>query len=123
MRWEIEILKKEGIVSSKYSGKINYDQLIQKVSESISNGKKKGINTYLIDNRNLKSDLSVTDIYNLSRVFIEKGIYSFNKIAVIYNTKTIKNEDLSFFETVFQNQGLNLQLFTNKNQALEWLKK
>ena len=74
MRWEIKILKKEGIVSSKYSGKINYDQLIQKISESISNGKKKGINNHLIDNRNLKSDLSMIDIYNLPSVFIKKGI-------------------------------------------------
>jgi len=122
MPWETKILKNEGIINTTCSGTMNYEQIVQMSSEGIQAGKKHGINKYLIDNRDIAPDLSLRDISNLPKAFNEQGLGSWNKVAVVFSPRSTKKENLTFFETASFNYGFLIRIFTDKNQAIEWLK-
>lgn len=123
MSWETKKLKNEDIISTICSGNMNYENMVKMFSECIHAGKKNGITKYLTDNRNITFDLSTIDIYDLPKTFMKQGLELWSRVAVIVSSKSRKNEDFSFFETVSHNMGYNVRLFTNKDKALEWLKK
>ena len=100
---------------------MDYDQIVKMSFESIRSGKEHGINKYLVDERSLTSDLSVTEISNLPEAFKEQGLEPTNKVAVVFSSRSTKLEDISLFETATFNYGFLIKLFIDKNQALEWL--
>jgi hypothetical protein len=122
MPWEIKILRNEDIINIVCSGNIDYEQILQMSSEGINAEKKHGINKYLVDDRDITPDLSISEISKLPKAFKEQGLEPWNKVAIIFSSKSTKKEEFSYFETASFNYGFLIRLFSDEKQALEWLK-
>ena len=121
--WEIKLLKDRGIVNIIQSDIMNKNNVIQITEEAIRYGKENGINKYLVDHRNMmfESFLSVLDIYHLPKDIEKIGGKPSNKVAVIISSENERKNDFAFLETVFHNNGSRVSIFTQEDEALEWL--
>ena len=75
----------------------------------------------LYDITNVSLSVGITDAYFYPRDtanLYEDFIHRKNKAAIIYKAD---NEFLEFFETTAQNTGVNIKLFRNREEAIEWL--
>jgi len=58
------------------------------------------------------------DIYNMPKAARSAGIESRCKRALVVREQST---DFHFLETVFLNQGHNVKMFTDINEAMHWL--
>ena len=79
----------------------------------------------LIDCRNLfYLNNSIYDSYHYA-ITVKEELYKhklFPKLAYLHSPKN-KNDILQFSETVGVNRGININIFYNYKESLEWLKK
>ena len=80
--------------------------------------KKKGCNKILIDERELKYNISTVDIYYLAKYYAEI-VPSLVKAALVYNPAF--KDDAKFWEDAITNRGLIVRIFTDIEQARQWL--
>ena len=90
-------------------------------SDAIATAAKLGITDYLVDFRGMTPDLSVTTIYELPRILEKLGDTRESRTAMVVSPESEKKEDFSFFETVSLNQGFQVKLFTDLQEATQWL--
>ena len=95
------------------------DQLIK----ATAMGREKGTFLYLLDNEKLKNLASITEIYNLPKLYKLHADISRLIIAAYYSTEAKNKEAISFYENICVNHGLHVKTFYDKNEALKWLLK
>ncbi len=79
---------------------------------------KKGCFRVLIDMRAAGVDLSFMDVFNGPRFIDEAGISRRTKRALVVPASFAEAD---FLETVSRNQGQNLKVFRDPEEALDWL--
>ena len=123
MKWKIDYIKKDAIVSVKISGQATWEGNRKMTEELIAEGRKNNTRNFLVDNRNLEHGLSVLQVDDLPRMLKEVGISPEYKIAVVYNpSKPYMSESMSFFRNSSVLESLHINLFTNSQDAIAWLK-
>ena len=122
MNWNISISKSEDLAVVKTSGILNFEQIKQMTKEAFNAATDNGIRKVLGDHRDLDLQVSVLDIYNLPRELLKEGVNPPAKIAVVYSETSIKKIDFEFFEITAVNAGMQVQSFTNLEEARVWLK-
>ncbi len=120
MKWTIDYLEEEGVVFIKTSGVTNWDEQKQMCQEAFRFAQKHKAHKYLADNRDLQEGLSVLQIDDMPRMFREIGLEIEDKIAILYGPDLEKK--FKFFQSVSNFALLNFQLFTDKDEAMAWLK-
>lgn len=77
----------------------------------------------LIDVNKLEGTIPLTDRFifseTLSGYFIQKAVGKINRVAVVGKEPIVDPE--RFGETVARNRGLNVYVFTDSQQAVQWL--
>jgi len=101
----------EGIVDAKLVKKMAVDlaALLQKHK----------CNKVLNDLRKASLTKSIFDIYNIPRIVDDSGVPLSSKRALVVKEK---NSDFKFLETASVNIGHQLKIFTDFDDAVEWLK-
>jgi hypothetical protein len=72
---------------------------------------------FLIDMRETKIELETHVIYELPKLTAAAGIHTTQR-AIVFSGDP---KDYKFFETVASNQGQAVRVFTDVNQAIDWL--
>lgn len=111
------------VIEHKYllltmTGDANLEQLIQAQSEIESTLADLGWNRLLVDISQMTSKLSITQDYEFTKSFAPT-IPGKRKTATITSPDMV--EDFHFHENVAQNRGINLKVFADRQQALDWL--
>ena len=122
MSWKIEFVKEDGILHLKAEGVMNIDLIKQMSSQAIGYAVEYGTNKYLVDLRKMVPEVSTMNIHDLPKILRDFGLTLRSRIAVLFSPSSEKKEDFSFFETVSLNRGLQVRLFMDPDEALQWLK-
>jgi hypothetical protein len=77
-----------------------------------------GVRVVLNDLRNAKPPESTLDVYNMPKMAQRAGVSQFCKRALVVGNK---GTDFHFLETVFINQGHQVRMFTEIEDAKKWL--
>ncbi len=123
MNDRISINKGENYVHSYVYASISMDILAELMIKTSEKGKEWGFNRYLVDFRGAEKILGVLDDYNVAYVKAKEfGL----KPGGTRHALIVRHEDIDefgFVETVFQNAGYILKIFTEEDAAIRWIKK
>ena len=124
MPYEVEYNSELGIVEFTFTGSVTGEEFGRATIEGIDLAKAKDTKLFLIDDSDLQDAGSVIDLYNLPRLYEKLGLERGSRGAVVLPTASSKAaEDARFHETVCLNRGWQVKVFTDRQEAIDWLTK
>ena len=122
MPWIYEHNPTLQIIEVVYAGDITARDLRESNSEFIALEKEKGMNRFLVDATGMKLDANLVDLYNIpTQQYVEEKADRQGRVAVLLPTSTRAKKAVEFFETVCRNRGWLVQVFSERQKALDWL--
>ena len=122
MEWETDYLEKDGIVRVKLSGVASWDESRKLTEEAVALGRSKDSYRFLLDNRNLENTLPTLQVDKLPDMLKQAGLTSRDRMALVYESSSPLKETHKFFRNVAFLASLNVNLFTDIEEATAWLK-
>jgi hypothetical protein len=122
MEWTIDYLEKDGIVYMKTSGPADWDQNKKLSEKALALGHKHGSHRFLVDHRKLEHGLSVLQVDDLPKMLKQIGVTSQDKVAIVFDPASPISNTFKFFRDASFLASLQLQIFTDKDEAIAWLK-
>ncbi|MFA5238884.1 MAG: hypothetical protein WC476_04140 [Phycisphaerae bacterium] len=122
MDWTIDYLEKEGIVSAKASGVMDWDEHKKFAEELYPLAKKHGVHKFLIDFRQMQPKFTIPQIGDLPDMLRDIGVEPGFKIAAIHDPKSPYAHEFRFFSNVAKLLSIRVQQFVDPDEALAWLK-
>ncbi len=123
MPYQIRFLETEQIVETVYHGILDLNELIEAATASLNEAEKHQATRFLGDCTALNSGGSLFDVYDLVRFYDTLSVpYAhFLKEAILLPQIPQAAENLSFYELVTRNRGLDVRIFSERQAALDWL--
>ena len=122
MKWTIEYLEKDKIVSAKINGIMDWEEHKKFAEELYPLVRKKGYHRILIDFREMIPDFTVLQIDDLPQMLTELGVGPDLRIAAIHDPSSPKANEFAFFRNVATIMSLQVERFDNQEEAIKWLK-
>jgi hypothetical protein len=122
MEWTIDYLEKDGIVYMKTSGPADWDQNKKMSEKALTLGRKNGSHRFLVDHRKLEHGLSILQVDDLPKMLKQIGVASQDKVAIVFDPASPISNTFKFFRDASFLASLQLQIFTDKDEAIAWLK-
>lgn len=124
MAYEIRFLEEHGIIETIYEGNAKVLDVIVVIQKNLSLSKQNQAHLFLVDCSMLVDEKElVFENYEVG-TFMAKLIDQIPRNmrdAIILPESEIGKANLRFFETVASNRGLNVCVFTTRDEALAWL--
>ncbi len=122
MEWKIEYLEEEGVVFSKVSGVMDWDQHRKWCEEAFSVARKHNSHKMLNDLWDMVPNFTILQIDDLPKVLAEAGAVPGHRIAAIYDPTSPHSSEFKFFRDVSVLMSIKVKYFTDAEEALAWLK-
>ncbi|MFA5239079.1 MAG: hypothetical protein WC476_05135 [Phycisphaerae bacterium] len=124
MKWIIDYLAGEGIVYAKTSGVLDVESHGKFTEEMVAIARKHGCHKFLTDHRDTQGHFSILEVdnMNLPERITQLGIGPEDKIATLPNPDWVKECGFSFFKNLAQIRSIRFAFFSDKAEAIEWLK-
>jgi hypothetical protein len=121
MKWSITYLEEYKIILIRTEGLWDKESSSQIMKESHELSSKVETKNFLVDNSELIPSYRIIDVYMVGEQ-IYKNAVLITKIALINSKLADKNDEkLTFFKTVTDNRGINLEYFSTFEEAVKWL--
>ncbi|MBU1170385.1 MAG: hypothetical protein KKD44_12550 [Proteobacteria bacterium] len=121
MSWTVEYHSDHRFVECKAMGFLRVDDLIKAAVTTFDLAREKDTTLVLVDDSKLERTVGIRDIYDMPQRYADLNIDSRLKVAVILPTSPKAKEEVQFFETVCRNRGLNISVFRNRDEAMDFL--
>ncbi|MGA2092895.1 MAG: hypothetical protein ABSH16_05750 [Sedimentisphaerales bacterium] len=121
MKWQIDYIEKEGIVSANASGKTTLDEHRKFTAEAIACARKHNTHKIFIDFTKMAPDLTVLQIDDLPGILEQAGVTPEYKMAVLFDFSSPLKNNFVFFGNVTIIKSLKVKPFADKKSAFEWL--
>ncbi len=121
MAWNIIVHTELGCIETFYEGKLSGPELKDAVRATFEFIKKNEIYKLLGNCTMLEGGHSIIDLFSIAKTIQDSGIAHLLKEAVLLPALTQPRKDVSFWETTGQNRGINIQLFRDREKAIQWL--
>jgi hypothetical protein len=122
MEWTVDYLEKDRIVYMKTSGPADWDQNKKMSKMALALGHKHGSHRFLVDHRKLEHGLSILQVDDIPKMLKQIGVTSEDKVAVVFDPVSPLSNTFKFFRDASFLASLQLQIFSDKDAAIEWLK-
>jgi hypothetical protein len=122
LAWKIEYLEESGIVFIETDGPTTFEQTSRLCEEVHSFGRQKGAYRFLVDHRGKDITMGILDINKIPGMIKSIGAGNDDRIAVLYETNAPKSSILNYLMHVLYLNSFNLQIFSDKDKAITWLK-
>lgn len=110
------------IVEVWYSGKVTARDLQEATSQLIALEKEPCVNRFLVDAEAAEFSASLADLFNLpTKQYIEEGAERSGRVACLLPTSPKEKQAMEFYETVCRNRGWMVQVFAQRQDAIDWL--
>jgi hypothetical protein len=123
MAWQVQNLPDQEIILVKNSGYLTYQDFKDQSRDMAVLSEETQVYRILTDHTEVRSRISIADIYEFPKTYREAGLSSRSKIAVLISTEETRVDDYRFYETVCKNRGYYSKVFYRYEDALEWLKR
>jgi hypothetical protein len=123
MSWQTVHNKKLGILEVTFSGSPDIEELKEAVLFSLNLCRINQVTRVLADCSGLvtANDDSILKNYELGTFYESLSIEVVMKEAIILPVSEKAASMMYFFETTARNRGFNVRVFSNREEALEWL--
>ena len=121
MHWEIKYHSGINVIETIYNGIISQKELQEAVRTNVEESVKHSANKFLSDCSNMSGGHTLLDLYDKDQHILTTKAGKFQKEAVIIPEEEYTITGVSFYATVCRNKGLNVKIFTNRDEALQWL--
>jgi hypothetical protein len=118
MDWKIEYLEKDGIVSAKLSGVMDWAQHKRFAEEIYPFAQKHGSHKILIDFRDVTTSFTILQIDDLPAMLKELGVGPEFKIAALHDPSSPKSGEFKFFRDSATLLSISVRHFADANKAI-----
>ena len=123
MTTTLEYNSKLHIIEIVHTGLTPVANLTAVTTKGIELTKEKNIFDVLIDATEIELVTSLCDIFNLpAKQYVEESLDHRIRIGLVQPKLTKEKEDAQFYETACINRGWFVKTFSNRNDAIDWLK-
>jgi hypothetical protein len=122
MEWTIKHLEKDNIICMKAFGPADWDQNRKMSEEAFSLAQKHGSHRFIVDQQKLEHGLTILQIDDIPAMLKQIGITSRDKVAMVFDPASPISDAVKFFKDAAFIASLQLQIFSDKDKAIEWLK-
>ena len=119
MKWKFNYHRDHDYLEVVISESISNSELNQMAVERWRELRKLDCHKVLFDFTQIKNMLSTIDIYKRPEESEKVGVLRTNRTAAVVPDIYIK--EFQFMETVYQNRGFDLNVFNNKEDAINYL--
>jgi len=116
----VQYIPEEGIIRLQLQGEIDAQMLSMATSKLVEEIFRCNCDRLLMDHREAKVNISVSEIFNRPTIASKLGIPHSSRIAIIYSAR---EPDYRFVETVGRNRGFDVQVFSDIDEGIKWLKR
>lgn len=122
MPWKIQLIDNPPAVAVEASGPMKLALVKELAAEALGEAASHELHKFLVDDREMVPDLSTLELHQLPDILERMGLGKRDRVAVVYCERSPKAEDFRFFENTAINRGFDIRLFTDLNQATDWLR-
>ena len=119
MKWEFHYHKEPDYLEVIVSGALSNNELNQMAIERWNELRKFDCKKVLFDFTQITNILSTVELYHRPEQSEKVGVLRKNYTAAV--VPEIYLQDFQFMETVYQNRGFDLNVFTNREDAITYL--
>lgn len=121
MPWTVSFWPERLVVETVYSGVLSPEDLESAIDESLTAAREHRVARFLADCSGLQGGHSILDLYGMATMLEAKGVPPGVREAVILPQLNAPADDVRFWETVCQNRGYAVRVFSRREDALDWL--
>ncbi len=114
---EMTVLRDDKLLCISIRGTLHYAPVRGIMGEASRVAAEHGCTRFFYDFREAELSMTTTELYFLPR---ELPDLRFHRIGALIR-KDAHLDDWQFFETVGQNNGIQMQFFTEEEKAIKWL--
>ena len=123
MAWKVEIDTDTGFIHTVYSGIVTKEDIIASMTETLKMLEGKGPQKIFTEWLDATSKLSTMEIFDIPGEWEAAGAYRGSVLAVVVPKDAQSLKDAKFYENTCCNRGWRVRVFTQRNDAIEWLEK
>jgi len=120
MPWQVERNPELGFIDVVYSGVVTNKDAQDTTAKALCLATGDGPHLFLSDLTDARSELSVSDIFELPKLWSAAGASRRNRLAVVVPEGAARPEDSRLYENVANNRGWNVRVFGTRQAAIEW---
>lgn len=122
MSWNVQYVPESGFVQFTVVGHVTGDEFTKATIEGIGLAKEKSTKLFLIDDSRWEGGASVVSLYDLPALYAELGVDRGSRAALVSPpSASAEVEDVQFYRTVCKNRGWHVEVFQEREQAIDWL--
>ena len=122
MAWKIDYLEEDDIVLVKMLSPADFEGTKQICVEANAVAREHQSSKYLVDHRGVEMVLSVSDISEVPDAFRAVGADFEGKTAILLDPESPGSDRLGLLKDVLAKAWMHFELFTDENEAKNWLK-
>ena len=119
MPHDIHIVRSSDFVRLDAEGRHDFAESCRALARLAQACASRGISLALLDVRDVKPNLTTTELYQLARAFHEIGFRQHHRLAVLHPYSTTARAE--FFAMCAQERGFDVGAFDSFEEAIEWL--
>ncbi len=124
MPWKVTYDPEQGFIEEVYYGVSVASDFYAAIAARISLEKKTGSKKVLVDLLEVELSVNTVEIFSLpNKYYHEIKAPRTSRIALIVSGEGRVRDAAKFFETACVNRGWNVQIFSERKSAVEWLAK
>jgi hypothetical protein len=118
MPYKIHIVRSQDFVRVDGQNKLDFSESFQALRKIAHLCVERGVDNTLLDVRDVTSDLTVTEIYNLAKQFQLMGFTERNRLAVLHRYRA--GEGAEFFAMCAEERNWHVRAFEDFEEAIGW---
>ena len=118
IQYDFDIMNESGVLRITLRGAIDGASAHQITTEAINIATEHDLTHFLYDLREAQLNMGLTELYSLPRQFPASQVH---RIAALIKKSDDRIDDWQFLEDVERNIGIQMQLCTSEQEALDWL--
>lgn len=123
MVWKVELDAENGFIHTVYSGIITKNDILASTTETLKMISGKKPHKFLSEWIDSISTLSTLDIFAIPGEWESSEASKGSVLALVVQEDAKSQKDANFYENACVNRGWRVRIFTQRNDAIEWLKK
>ncbi|OEU50371.1 MAG: hypothetical protein BA871_03945 [Desulfuromonadales bacterium C00003096] len=123
MPWSVELNTELDLIESIYSGYVTICEVEAATLKAFDLASKERPSRFLTELREVELEHSVADLYFIPKEWQRMQAMRMSRLALLVFGCEAMMKDLQFFETTCHNQGWQVRIFTQRQDAIDWLQR
>lgn len=123
MSWKVDLDAENGFIHTVYSGTVTKDDILASTTQTLKMISGKGPQKFLSEWIDSNSKLTTTEIFAIPDEWEAAEANRGSVLALVVPDNPDSLRDAKFYEDTCVNRGWRVRIFTQQNDAIEWLKK